>query len=225
MSTPAESLPSHIRQEGLELEVAYCVGGVTTPPCGAPLSVAFQRQSLWIAWDHVARLIQALEAKPDGFVSFPSPIGPKGLGFAPVLLGLAIPKSASDPEAGKNLIRYLTQPDTQATTLREVGFFPPTATLNLPSDLNAGVQSEARTVQAQTGSDKALPSLLPIGLKDKTEAYDDAFRTTFDAIVLENQPIPAALRTMAKELQRLLDSVQAACWKPDPPSSGTCKVG
>ncbi len=184
-----------------------------------------QSGEVWIAWDHVARLIEALQAKPDGFVSFPSPIGPKGLGFAPVLLGLGIPKSASDPEAGKNLIRYLTKPDTQATTLREVGFFPPTASISLPSDLNPGVRAEARTVQAQTGSAKALPSLLPIGLKDKTEAYDDAFRTTFDAIVLKNRPIPAALKTKAGELQRLLNSVKAPCWKPDPPSNGTCKVG
>jgi Transposase DDE domain len=27
------------RQDGLELEVAYCVGGVTTPPCGAPVTL------------------------------------------------------------------------------------------------------------------------------------------------------------------------------------------
>jgi multiple sugar transport system substrate-binding protein len=178
-----------------------------------------------IAWDHVARLIEALQAKPDELVAFPSPIGPKGLGFAPVLLGLAIPKSASDPEAGKQLIRYLTQSDTQATTLREAGFFPPTATLNLPSDLNPGIQAEAKTVQAQTGSDKALPSLLPIGLKDKTEAYDDLFRTTFTGIVLRNQPIPSTLSSKAKEIQQLLNSVKAPCWQPDPPSSGTCKVG
>jgi multiple sugar transport system substrate-binding protein len=184
-----------------------------------------QSGEVWIAWDHVARLIQALQAKPDGFVSFPSPIGAKGLGFAPVLLGLGIPKSASDPDAGKNLIRYLTQADTQATTLREVGFFPPTAQQNLPGDLNPGVKAEAETVRAQTSSAKALPSLLPIGLKDKTEAYDDAFRTTFDAVVLKNQPTQTALKAKAAEIQRLLDSVKAPCWKPDPPSSGTCKVG
>jgi multiple sugar transport system substrate-binding protein len=184
-----------------------------------------QSGEVWIAWDHVARMIQALEAKPDDFVSFPAPIGPKGLGFAPVVLGIGIPKSASDPEAGKKLIRYLTQPDTQATTLREVGFFPPTAKLSLPSDLNPGIRAEADTVQAQTTSPKGLTSLLPIGLKDKTEAYDDVFRTTFSEIVLKNRPIPATLQAKAKELQSLFDAVQAPCWKPDPPSNGTCKVG
>lgn len=184
-----------------------------------------QSGEVWVAWDHVARMIQALEAKPEDFVSFPAPIGPKGLGFAPVVLGLGIPKSASDPEAGKKLIRYLTQPDTQATTLREVGFFPPSAKLSLPSDLNPGIQAEANTVQAQTTTSKGLPSLLPIGLKDKTEAYDDVFRTTFSDIVLKNRAIPATLQSKAKELQTLFDAVKAPCWQPDPPSSGTCKVG
>jgi multiple sugar transport system substrate-binding protein len=184
-----------------------------------------QSGEVWIGWDHVARMIGALEAKPADFVAFPSPIGPKGLGFAPVVLGLGIPKSASDPEAGKKLIRYLTQASTQATTLREVGFFPPTASLSLPGDLNPGIRAEANTVQAQTTSPKGLPSLLPIGLKDKTEAYDDVFRTTFEAIVLKNSAIPATLQAKAKELQTLFDSVQAPCWKPDPPSSGTCRVG
>ncbi|HEX8929232.1 MAG TPA: ABC transporter substrate-binding protein [Actinomycetota bacterium] len=184
-----------------------------------------QSGEVWIAWDHVARLLQALQAKPDDFVAFPSPIGPKGLGFAPVLLGLGIPKSASDPEAGKKLIRYLTQPNTQATTLREVGFFPPTASLSLPGDLGAGIKQEADTVQRQTTSPKGLPSLLPIGLKEKTEAYDDVFRGTFQDIVLKNRPIPATLQAKAKELQALFDAVKAPCWKPDPVSSGTCKVG
>jgi RNA-directed DNA polymerase len=31
MSTLSESLPSHIRQDSFELEVAYCVGGVLSP--------------------------------------------------------------------------------------------------------------------------------------------------------------------------------------------------
>ena len=184
-----------------------------------------QSGEVWIAWDHVARLLEALQAKPEEFVTFPSPIGPKGLGFAPVLLGLGIPKSASDPEAGKQLIRYLTQPDTQATTLREVGFFPPTASLQLPGDLAPGIQAEAKAVQDQTSSPKGLTALLPIGLKDKSEAYDDVFRTSFDAIVLKNRAIPATLQGKARELQTLFDSVKASCWKPDPPSDGTCRVG
>src|SRR5215211_4246799 len=37
MTTP-QPLSSLVGQGGLELEVAYCVGGVITPPCGVPVS-------------------------------------------------------------------------------------------------------------------------------------------------------------------------------------------
>src|SRR5215204_6516099 len=37
MTTP-QPLSSLIGQGGLELEVAYCVGGVMTPPCGVPVT-------------------------------------------------------------------------------------------------------------------------------------------------------------------------------------------
>jgi multiple sugar transport system substrate-binding protein len=43
---------------------------------------------VWIAWDHVARLLDALRRKPDEFVAFPAPTGPKGRGYMPVLVGL-----------------------------------------------------------------------------------------------------------------------------------------
>jgi multiple sugar transport system substrate-binding protein len=49
---------------------------------------------VWVAWDHVARLVNALKTQPDNFVAFPAPKGPKGRGYMPVLAGLAIPKSA-----------------------------------------------------------------------------------------------------------------------------------
>jgi multiple sugar transport system substrate-binding protein len=45
-----------------------------------------------IAFDHIARLKDALAAKPNDFVTFPAPAGPKGRGYMPVVAGLAIPK-------------------------------------------------------------------------------------------------------------------------------------
>ena len=51
---------------------------------------------VWIAFDHVARLLDALRQKPDDFVAFPAPAGPKGRGYMPVLAGLAIAKGAPD---------------------------------------------------------------------------------------------------------------------------------
>lgn len=43
-----------------------------------------------IGFDHIARLKDALAAKPDEFVAFPAPAGPKGRGFMPVVAGLSI---------------------------------------------------------------------------------------------------------------------------------------
>ena len=34
--SPMRPFPTPVAQAGLELEVAYCVGGVITPPCGVP---------------------------------------------------------------------------------------------------------------------------------------------------------------------------------------------
>lgn len=180
---------------------------------------------VWIAWDHVARLVEALKAGPEEFVAFPAPIGPSGLGYINVLSGLAIPKACPDPEQAKQLIRYLTLPSTTEITLREVGFFPPTNTLNVSAGLGAGIRAEAVAVQQQTTNPKALVSLLPVGLKNRSRAYDDVFHTTFNAIAVEHEPISAVLEGKARELQAVLDSVRARCWRPDPLSNGTCRVG
>jgi multiple sugar transport system substrate-binding protein len=44
---------------------------------------------VWIGFDHVARVLDALRQKPDEFVAFPAPAGPKGRGYMPVLAGQA----------------------------------------------------------------------------------------------------------------------------------------
>jgi multiple sugar transport system substrate-binding protein len=184
-----------------------------------------QSGEVWIAWDHVARLVEALKAGPAEFVAFPAPTGPRGLGYIIVPNGLAIPKSSPDPNGAKRLIRYLTEPSTTAVTLREVGFFPPTNDFNVPTSLGAGIRAEATAVKQQATSPRALVSLLPVGLKNKSRAYDDLFYTTFNAIVAKSEPIPAVLEAKGRQLQSVLDSVQARCWRPDPPSSGTCRIG
>jgi multiple sugar transport system substrate-binding protein len=184
-----------------------------------------QAGEVWVAWDHQARLIEALRASADDFVAFPAPTGPKGLGFMPVVTGLAIPKTAPDAEGAKDLIRYLTDPKQTATVARELGFFPATATQQLPEDLDAGIRAEADAIAAQSTSEDAVASLLPVGLRDQSNPYNDVFRTSFDQIVLKRGDIGRVLAAKAKELQAVLDSVKASCWRPDPESSGTCQVG
>ena len=72
---------------------------------------------VWVAFDHVARLIDALSRKPDDFVAFPAPKGPKGHAFMPVLAGLAVPKWAPDVAKSKELVKYMLQPEQQVATL------------------------------------------------------------------------------------------------------------
>ena len=179
---------------------------------------------IWLGWDHTARLITALRENPDALIAFPAPRGPKGLGFMPVVAGLAIPKSAPDPAASRALIEYLTRPEVQATTLREVAFFP-VVSGELPADLGAGVQKEVDAVQATTGSEAALESLLPVGLGEQGGAYNDVFKATFRAIVLDGNDIQTVLDEQAVTLQGILETAGAACWAPDPTSEGVCQVG
>src|SRR6266540_4614171 len=90
----------------------------------------------------------------EGFVAFACPVGPKGLGYLAVLNGLAIPKTAPNPEDSKKLITYLTDPKTAAITAREVGFFPPTKAQQLPADADEGIKAEAAALASQAGNPK-----------------------------------------------------------------------
>ena len=60
---------------------------------------------VWVAFDHIARLGEAFNQKPDDFVAFPAPAGPKGRAFMPVLAGMAVPKGAPDVAQAKELVK------------------------------------------------------------------------------------------------------------------------
>jgi len=77
-------------------------------------SINFMQEALlngdvWVGFDHVARLLGALEKQPGDFVTFPAPAGPKGRGWMPVVVGLSVLKGAPDVEGARKLIGYLTQ--------------------------------------------------------------------------------------------------------------------
>jgi multiple sugar transport system substrate-binding protein len=183
-----------------------------------------QTGEVWVAWDHVARLVDALKSDPGSYTAFPVPEGPEGRAFMPVLAGLSIPVGAPNPEGAKALIRYLLQPEAQGITLRELAFFP-VLTGEVPVELDAGVQAEQDAVAAQIGSDNALPALLPVGLGDQNTAYNQVFKDVFQQVVVQNGDVATVLAEQATALQTVLDAVSAACWSPDPPSEGTCQVG
>ncbi|MCL5965543.1 MAG: ABC transporter substrate-binding protein, partial [Deinococcus sp.] len=106
---------------------------------------------VWVAWDHIARLLDALRQKPQDFVAFPAPIGPYGRGFMPVLAGLGIPKNAPNRADAVAVIEYLTRPNVQLTTLAQVGFFP-VVQAQLPDDLPQGVRLGVEAIPRQSSS-------------------------------------------------------------------------
>ena len=77
-----------------------------------------------IAFDHIARLKDALAAKPNDFVTFPAPAGPKGRGYMPVVAGLAIPKGAPNRAGAVAIIEHLSKPETQLVTARRGRLLP-----------------------------------------------------------------------------------------------------
>jgi multiple sugar transport system substrate-binding protein len=178
-----------------------------------------------VAWDHVARLNNALQQKPDDFVVFPAPAGPKGRGFLPVLVTVGIPKTAPDPTDAKNLILFLDSISQQAKIISQHGFFPVVAG-HLSKRLGPGLLKIAAAVKTQQNSEDAKPSVLPIGLGAQSGAYAKVFTDTFTRLVLNGESNPqGVLQDEGSQLQTLLNAAGAPCWSPDPPSSGTCQVG
>ena len=176
-----------------------------------------------IGFDHVARVLDALRQKPDEFVAFPAPAGPKGRGYMQVLAGLAVLKGAPDMSGAMALIDYLTQHQTQIVTARSVGFFPVVQT-KLPSDLATGLKLVAAVIEKTQSAKDALPALAPIGLGQRDGEFDKVFMNTFQRVVLRGQKPRAVLDREAETLNRLMTETGAPCWQPDPPSNGACQV-
>src|SRR3972149_4254397 len=144
-----------------------------TPPSSFPyefMSEPLLRGEVIVAWDHVARILPALRQRPNDFIVLPSPAGPRARAFTAVVVGLALPRTAPNPELGIRLIEYLTRPATQVVTLQGVGFFPvsPEAGREVPT---GGLKVMADGVGAQAGGSGARTALLPIGLGAPTGEF------------------------------------------------------
>jgi len=176
-----------------------------------------------IAFDHIARLKDALAAKPNDFVTFPAPAGPKGRGYMPVVAGLAIPKGAPNRTGAVAIIEHLSKPETQLVTAAEVGFFP-VVKAELPATLPPEVKLLASAVGATAGAKDALPSLLPIGLGAKGGEFNKVYMDAFQRIALRGEPIKDVLAAQGKVLESLMQETKAPCWAPDKASSGPCPV-
>jgi multiple sugar transport system substrate-binding protein len=180
-------------------------------------------EEVWVAFDHIARLADAFNQRPDDFVAFPAPAGPAGRGFMPVVAGVAVPKTAPDAEKAKALAAYMLKPETQIATLRATNFFP-VIDVKLPDDMPASVKAFQPAIAAMTGADDALPALLPMGLGELGGKFSQVYSDTFERVVLGGEDVRATLDEQAGVLRGIIEQAKAPCWAPDKPSSGPCPV-
>jgi multiple sugar transport system substrate-binding protein len=132
-------------------------------------------------------------------------------------------KGVPDMAKAMELIDYLTQPKTQITLARAVGFFP-VVNAELPPDLDPGLSKGADAIAKMQSAKDALPALPPNGLGQRDAEFDRVFLETFQLIVLRGQKPRQVLDRGAETLKRLMSETGAPCWQPDPPSVGACQV-
>ena len=176
-----------------------------------------------IAFDHVARLKEALNAAPNDFVTFPAPSGPKGRGFMPVIAGLGIAPGAPNRVGAAGVIEHMLKPETQIAVARELGFFP-VVKADLPADLPGGIKLLVEGVAKTQNARDALPSLLPVGLGAKGGEFNKVYMDTFQRIVLRGEAPRPVLDAQAKALEAIMTETKAPCWAPDKASAGPCPI-
>ncbi|GAB6148815.1 ABC transporter substrate-binding protein [Stetteria hydrogenophila] len=171
------------------------------------------RGEVWIAWDHTARIKDAIVQKPDQFVVVPVPKGPKGRAFILVVAGLAIPKNAPHQEEAWKLIEYLTRPEVQAKLLEKVGFFPTVKEAEgaVPS---GPLRVLVSGVSKQVSAPDALVAMIP-SLGAKGGDFKQVYLTAFEQIVLNGKDPREVLPGLAQQLQSLFQETGAPLPPPD----------
>jgi multiple sugar transport system substrate-binding protein len=158
---------------------------------------------VWVAWDHTARLLEAFKRKPNEFIAFPAPVGPKGRGFISVLAGLGAPKGSVGPET-ERLVEYLTRPDVQVKAMESVGFLP-VVEIGRNEKLTPGLSEIVRAAGEQLKSAGAIISSVPLRTADAGRSFDLVYTVAFSRIVLRRLDIP----TVMERQERLLRAIEA----------------
>lgn len=181
-----------------------------------------QRGEALVAFDHVARLVDAPAGAPEEWLMVPAPRGPAGLGYMLVVAGLAIPRGAPEEAAARQVIEALADPETQVEVLRQNAFFP-VVEASLPEDLPPAIALEAEAVRAQQAAPDALVSLPPVGLGERDGEVAQIFKDCFREICLDGRPVPEVLDNQGALLDAILEELDVPCWPPDP-ASDSCRV-
>ncbi|MEZ0345260.1 MAG: extracellular solute-binding protein [Infirmifilum sp.] len=153
---------------------------------------------VWIAFDHIARIKDAVVQQPDAFYVVPVPAGPKGRGLLTVVAGLTIMKGAPAPQEAWQLIEYLTRPDIQAQTLQATGFLP--TTLEAAGKVPEGpvknlVQAVNRELSLPDVKTYYIP---PLGAQGPQ--FNQVYRTAFQRIVLGGEDPSKVLPELKTQL-------------------------
>ena len=155
-------------------------------------SIDFMQEALLagdvlIGFDHIARVKDALPTKPDDFVAFPAPAGPKGRGFMPVLAGLGITKGAPNRAGAVAVIEHLTKPETQLDHRGRSRLLPGRQGRAAAEPAGRRQADRRRHRRRRRVRQDALPSLLPVGLGAKGGEFNKVYMDTFQRIVLQER--------------------------------------
>lgn len=191
----------------------------------ASMQDPLQNGEVWVAWDHQARVKDALSNLADQFQVLPAPSGPKGLGWMSAVIGIGIPKNAPNRAGAEALIDFLTRSQIQVKTGAVLSFFPVLEGTKLTgSDVPPYLSAESNAAEKYNSNKKAITALLPVGLGTRSDEFNKAYQDTFGRILLRNEEIQPVLNDEAAQLQKILTDQKAPCWPPDPASNGPCQI-
>ena len=163
------------------------------------------KEEVLIAWDHTARVKNALIEKSEDFAVVPVPRGPKGRGYITVAVGLAIPVNAPQKDNAIKLIDYLTKPDVQVKILENVGFFP--IVKEAEGAIPVGpLKILATGVLAQSGAADSVMVMIP-SLGAKGGEFTNTYRDVFTKIVVEGADMVTTVTEAADKLRAIFEEV------------------
>src|SRR6516162_7426354 len=90
-------------------------------------------------------------------------------------------KGAPDTNGAMGLIDYLTRPETQIETARNVGFLP-VVKAEVPPDTEPGLKPAVAAVERMQSAKDALPALLATGLGEYAGEFALVFMDAFNPI-------------------------------------------
>jgi len=188
------------------------------------MSDPLESGEVWIAWDHQARLADALARMGGQLLAAPAPSGPMGLGYMTVTVALAIPKGAPDRAGAEALIDWLTRPQQQAAASAALGFLPVVGGAFGSRQVPAYLRSEGAVADLYRRNDRGIAVMPPVGVGLQGDQVTLVYQDTFTRILLHGEDIQSVLTDEAGRLQKLVTMAGAPCWPPDPPSAGPCRI-